>query len=265
MGEVLQKKYKTGLVLSGGGTRGFAHLGALKALHENNIEPDIIVGVSAGSIVGAFYADGKNADLALKALTSRKLFGFLEPMMPKNGLLKMAGFAKTLNQTLTAKTFEELKIPLQIYAVNINTAEFTRFDSGELIPAIVASSSIPVVFPPVCIHDQYYLDGGLIDNFPVEKLHGVCETLIGINVNPIGDLKQINSIREVAERSFHIFIRNQATSKEKLCDLYIEPAGLERYGLLSISKAREIFDIGYAETLRVLQGRARQEKLDENF
>ena len=174
MGEALQKKYKTGLVLSGGGTRGFAHLGALKALHENNIEPDIIAGVSAGSIVGAFYADGKDADLALKALTSKKLLGLLELMVPKNGLLKMSGFVKSLNQTLTAKTFEELKIPLRIYAVNINTAEFARFDSGELIPAIVASSSIPVVFPPVYIRGQYYLDGGLINNFPVEELHGLC-------------------------------------------------------------------------------------------
>ncbi|HAJ99704.1 MAG TPA: hypothetical protein DCM62_06745 [Bacteroidales bacterium] len=247
------KKYKTGLVLSGGGTRGFAHLGALKALHENQIEPDIIAGVSAGSIVGAYYADGKDADLALKALTSKKLFGFLEPMIPKSGLIKMGGFIKTLRQTLSATTFDELKIPLHIYAVNINTSEYTLFNSGELIPAVVASSSIPVIFPPVNIQNQYYLDGGLINNFPVEELRNICDTLIGINVNPIGDLKNLTSIKEVAERSFHIFIRNQATSKEKLCDIYIEPSGLERYGLLSISKAHEIFDIGYNETLKVLE------------
>ncbi|HSV88633.1 MAG TPA: patatin-like phospholipase family protein [Bacteroidales bacterium] len=253
MTKLAKKKYKTGLVLSGGGTRGFAHLGALKALHENNIEPDIIAGVSAGSIVGALYADGKDADQALRALTSRTLFGFLKPMIPRNGLVRMAGFEKTFKQTLTAKTFEELKIPLVVFAVNINTAGFTQFDKGDLISAVMASSSIPVIFPPVKIGEHYYLDGGIINNFPVEAIREQCSTIIGINVNPIGDLRTINSLKAVAERSFHIFIRNQASSKEKLCDIYIEPKTLDHYGLLDVSKAREIFDEGYAETVKVLK------------
>ena len=255
MGKSSSKKYKTGLVLSGGGTRGFAHLGALKALKEHGIEPDIIAGVSAGSIVGALYADGESAEEALKALTSKKLLGFLEFMIPRNGLVKMTGFEKTLRQTLKAKTFEELKIPLIIFATNISTAELTRFDSGELLPAIMASSSIPVVFPPVKIGDQYYLDGGIINNFPAEALRDECETLIGINVNPIGELESIKSLKSVAERSFHIFIRNQASSKESLCDIYIEPPELDKFGLLDVSKAKEVFDLGYKEANKVLNKR----------
>jgi NTE family protein len=249
----LKKKYKTGLVLSGGGTRGFAHLGALKALHENNIEPDIIAGVSAGSIVGALYADGKEAEQSLRALTSKTLFRFLRPMLPMNGLVKMSGFEKTLKQTLSAKTFEDLKIPLLVFAVNINTAELTQFDSGDLVSAVMASSSIPVIFPPVKIGEQYFLDGGIINNFPVEAIREQCQTVIGINVNPIGDLRNINSIKAVAERSFHIFIRNQAVSKEGMCDIYIEPTNLDQFGLLDVSKAREIFEKGYMETLSVLK------------
>jgi len=249
----LKKKYKTGLVLSGGGTRGFAHLGALKALHENNIEPDIIAGVSAGSIVGALYADGKEAEQSLRALMSKTLFRFLRPMLPRNGLVKMTGFEKTLKQTLSAKTFEDLKIPLLVYAVNINTAELTQFDSGDLVSAVMASSSIPVIFPPVKIGEQYFLDGGIINNFPVEAIREQCQTVIGINVNPIGDLRNINSIKAVAERSFHIFIRNQAVSKEGMCDIYIEPTNLDQFGLLDVSKAREIFKKGYIETLSVLK------------
>lgn len=116
MGDTSRKKYKTGLVLSGGGTRGFAHLGALKALEEHDIKPDLIAGVSAGSIVGALYADGENAEEALKALTSQRLFGFLEFIFPRSGLVKMTGFQKILRNTLKAKKFEDLEIPLYIYA-----------------------------------------------------------------------------------------------------------------------------------------------------
>lgn len=250
---VSSKKHKTGLVLSGGGTRGFAHLGALKALQEHNIKPDIIAGVSAGSIVGALYADGEDADKALKALTSKRLFGFLEFMIPRNGLLKMSGFQKTLRKNLNSQTFEELKIPLVIYAVNVNKAELVRFDTGDLVSAVTASSSIPVIFPPVQIDGDYYLDGGIINNFPVDLLREECETLIGINVNPIGEFTKINSLKAIAERAFHISMRNQEEEKEKLCDIYIEPDGVDQYGLLDISKAAEIFELGYRKASEVLE------------
>jgi len=253
MGDTSKKKYKTGLVLSGGGTRGFAHLGALKALEEHGIKPDIIAGVSAGSIVGALYADGENAEEALKALTSQRLFGFLEFIMPRNSLVKMTGFEKTLRNKLKARKFEDLEIPLVIFAVNINSAELIQFDKGDLVSAIMASSSIPVVFPPVKIGGQYYLDGGIINNFPVDMIREDCETVIGINVNPIGEFKKIGSLKAIAERSFHITLRNQANSKKDLCDIYIEPEGLDQYGLLDVSRAQEIFDLGYKEAKQVLK------------
>ncbi|MEE4178460.1 MAG: patatin-like phospholipase family protein [Bacteroides sp.] len=253
MGNNKQKKYKTGLVLSGGGTRGFAHLGALKALKEHNIKPDIIAGVSAGSIVGALYADGEDAEKALKALTSKRLFGFLEFMIPNSGLIKMTGFQKTLRKNLNSENFEELKIPLVVYAVNINKAELIRFEKGDLVSAVTASSSIPVVFPPVEIDGEYYLDGGIINNFPVDLLRDDCETLIGINVNPIGEFKNIKSLKAIAERTFHISMRNQEAEKEKLCDIYIEPENLDQYGLLDISRANEIFELGYKKASEVLE------------
>ena len=253
MGTESSNKYKIGLALSGGGTRGFAHLGALKALKEHNIKPDIIAGVSAGSIVGALYADGEDAEKALKALTSKKLFGFLEFMIPRNGLVKMSGFQKTLRKHLSSEKFEDLKIPLIIFAVNVNKAELERFDKGDLVSAITASSSIPVVFPPVEINGAYYLDGGIINNFPVDLLRDDCETLIGINVNPIGEFKKIHSLKAIAERAFHISMRNQEAEKEKLCDIYIEPDGVDQYGLLDISKAAEIFELGYKKASEVLE------------
>lgn len=258
MGLTNSRKYKTGLALSGGGTRGFAHLGAIKALKEHGITPDIIAGVSAGSIVGAMYADGEDAEEALSALTSKSLLSFFEFMIPRSGLVKMTGFEKTLRNTLKAKNFEDLQIPLIIFAVNINTAKLVRFDTGDLITAIKASCSIPIIFPPVEINGHYYLDGGIINNFPADALRNDCETVIGINVNPIGEFSNINSLKAIAERTFHISLRNHQAPKEELCDIYIEPANLDRYGLLEISKAREIFELGYREASRVLNLHSRK-------
>lgn len=246
-------KYKYGLVLSGGGTRGFAHLGAIKALEENNIKPDIISGVSAGSIVGALYADGRDAEKALKALISKNLLRFLKPMIPVNGLIKMTGFEKTLKKTLSAKKIEELKIPLIIHAVNINTNEYTRFEKGDLVKAIKASSSIPVVFPPVTIDGYQYLDGGIINNFPVEALLGKCEKIIGINVNPVGQEDNIKGLKKIAIRSFHLSMRNHAEQRKDKCDIYIEPGDIENFGILDLSNAEKIFEIGYKKTIEILK------------
>lgn len=241
----MKKKYNTGLVLSGGGTRGFAHLGVLKALEEEGIRPDIISGVSAGSIAGAFYADGNDPEKTLEILAHHKLLDYLEFTIPKKGLVRMSGFEKTMKETLKAKTFEELEIPLLVFATNMNTAEFARFDQGDLILAVKASSSIPVIFPPVKIEGQQYLDGGIINNFPVEPLRDLCKFIIGVNVNPIGNVKDLGNLKKIAERTFHITLRNQASSKEDQCDIYIEPAELDQYGLLDVSKAHEIFRLGY--------------------
>ncbi len=249
----MSKKYKYGLVLSGGGTRGFAHLGAIKALEEHNIKPDIISGVSAGSIVGALYADDQSAENALKALIDKNLLGLLEVMVPKNGLLKMTGFEKTLRKSLSARTFEELKIPLYIHAVNINTIEYTRFEKGDLISAIKASSSIPIVFAPVEINGYQYLDGGIINNFPVEPLVDCCETIIGINVNPVGVQHDVRGLKTIAVRAFHLTMRNHARARKEYCDIYIEPEKLEKYGILDISSAEAVFEIGYNKTVEILK------------
>lgn len=249
----MKKKFKYGLVLSGGGTRGFAHLGAIKALEEHGIKPDIISGVSAGSIVGALYADGQDAEYALKALISKNLLGFLKLMIPKKGLLKMTGFERTLKKTLRARTFEDLNIPLLVHAVNINTVEYTLFDKGDLIQAIKASSSIPVVFPPVEIDGHQYMDGGIVNNFPVEPLKDICETIIGINVNPLGKEYNISSLKTIAIRSFHLSMRNHAESRKDLCDIYIEPEGVQDYGILDLSSAPEVFEMGYRKTCSILE------------
>jgi len=246
-------QYTYGLVLSGGGTRGFAHLGVLKALEEDNIKIDIISGVSAGSIAGALYADGKAPEQILEILTSQKVLQYLDFSLPKTGLVKMTGFEKTLNKHLKAQTFEELGIPLKVFAVNINTGEYKCFDKGPLSVAVKASSSIPVMFPPVEIDKDMYCDGGVINNFPVEPLIDICERIIGVSVNPIGKERKLDSLKKIVERTFQLTIRTHTLERRKHCHLFIEPEGIGDYGILDLSSAKKIFDLGYKAAREALE------------
>lgn len=256
MGLFLRKNnketWKTGLVMSGGGTRGFAHLGVLKALDENGLRPDVICGVSAGAIAGALYADGKSPEEILEILTSQKVMKYLSISIPRQGFIKMSGLQKTLDQYLHARNIEELSIKLKIFAVNINTGEYTCFEEGPLTQALIASSSIPILFAPVKIDGNLYADGGLVNNFPVEPLVGNCKKIIGVNVNPLKETRNLGNIKKIVERAFQIAMRYHTIERRKFCDLFIEPEGIENYGLVDISSGKETFRLGYDEAIKAL-------------
>lgn len=249
------KKYKTGIVLSGGGTRGFAHLGVLQALNDNGIFPDIVSGVSAGAIVGSLYCDGKKPKEILNILTKNNLFQYLDLTIPKYGLVEMTGFEKKLKKNLDAEFFEDLEIPLMTFAVDLNNAKFVKFDKGNLVTAVKASSSIPVLFPPVKINNILYSDGGIIENFPIESLKNICKNIIGVNLNPIGYMEDFPNLFKIAERSYHISLRSKLIKQKNRCSLFIEPEELEKYGLIDVSSGEEVYDIGYKETIKVLENK----------
>ncbi len=245
------KRYKIGLVLSGGGARGFAHIGALKALNEAGIYPDVISGVSAGAMTGALYADGHSPDEILCLFSQKKIFKYVEIILPKRGLLKMTGLAEILSQNLRAKTFEKLIIPLTVVATDMNNGIPVYFDKGDLQKPVLASSTVPILFTPVKIGNNIFVDGGVLNNFPIEPIVNKCEYLIGVHVNPFGYIEEFNSIMSLAERSFHLSFSTHLTKKVK-CDLFIEPVGLDKYRLLDIAKISEIYELGYRETKRIL-------------
>jgi NTE family protein len=247
------KKYKTGLVLSGGGAKGFAHLGAIKALEENNIKPDVISGVSAGAIVGAFYADGFNTDEIFKLFTQKKLFKYFELAKPNVGLMKISGLAAVLRDNLKAQIFEELKIPLFVCAADLNNGNEVFFSDGPIIKPVLASSTIPILFQPIKTNETLFVDGGLLNNLPIEPICYDCEKLIGIHINPIGYQEGFNSLIKMAERCMHLSIANNVYHKIDLFDLYIEPRELIHYGGFDFSKAGKIFDIGYEAALKAIK------------
>lgn len=244
--------YPIGLALSGGGVRGFAHLGVLKALREKGIQPGIISGVSAGAIMGALYADGYEPDEIFELLHGLDFFKMLKIRRPRLGFLKPDGLKLTLQKYLRAENFDELKLPLYISATNLNKAQTEVFDSGNLVDAIMASIAFPMVIRPYEINGCLYVDGGLMNNLPVQPLIGKADKIIGVYVNPVKNQDSRFRIRNYADRIVHIGLRANILSSIEKCDLFIEPPGLLDYNLFKVSGARNIFNIGYEHALSLL-------------
>ncbi len=248
-----KKKYKTGLVLSGGGLRGFAHAGILKALNEASIYPDVISGASAGSIVGAFYADGHSPDEIFKIFANKSTYKFLEFIVPNKGLLRMTGLFKIMLQHLKAKTFQDLKIPLFMAVTNLDDARVEYISQGELARFVIASCTVPVVFQPTAIDGITYVDGGVLDNLPLAPIENDCEMLIGVNVNPILPETKHNGMVSVADRVINMALNKLNEPKIKKFNIFIEPPELHKFSMMDTAKGPKMFEIGYKETIKVLK------------
>lgn len=250
---VEKQKYNIGLALSGGGAKGFAHLGVFKALNEKGIYPEVISGTSAGAFAAVFYADGYEPD-EIKTFFQHKAFReFVEFTIPQGGLFKSSGLVSFLKKHLRARKFEDLKIPLRAVATDIERGEMKVFSSGSLVPAIVASCSVPIIFTPVEIDNGYYVDGGLFKNFPVSVIREDCEKIIGVNVSPITALKYKKSLKYIAERSFHYMSGSNTLLDRNLCDCLIESPDLSGYSMFDLDHVDEIFEAGYTLTKQVLE------------
>lgn len=242
------KQYKTGLVLSGGGARGFAHLGVIQALNERGIYPDVISGTSAGAIIGVLYADGHTPEEILRLMDGSSRLDFMRPALPREGLLQINGISRILKASLRSKNFAELRIPLFVAATDLNNGKAVYFSEGEILDPVIASASIPVVFQPVKINEISYVDGGVLDNLPLRPIENKCRILIGSFVNPVGYMQKISGLINIAERTFMLSMSKEIFEKAKKFDLFIAPLELKNYKILDPEKAAELFWIGYKAT-----------------
>lgn len=240
---------KTGIALSGGGARGIAHIGVLKALEELNIKPDVISGVSAGAVVGAFYAAGFTTIQILNIAANTSMFSITDFSFNKPGLFKMESLKQLLQRYLNNLTFEKLNIPFVVTATDFVKCEPVYFSEGELIQPLLASSAIPVMFQPVKYRDKFLVDGGILNNLPVEPLFARCEKIIGVHVNPIDKTSSDFNLLTVIDRVVRIATENTVIPKKHLCNIFIEPPQLAPYGIFDVDKAKDIATAGYDYTM----------------
>ena len=277
---------KIGLVLSGGGAKGYAHVGVLKVLEENGVRIDYIAGTSMGAVIGALYASGYSAaqlDSILHAhdfvelrkdKVPREAYSYYQkenkgkyaislPMHKwKVALPKSISKGQNVFNLLSQLTehvhdiddFSELPIPFFCIATDLETGEEVVLDSGFLPQAIRASSSFPTVFSPVEIDNRVLVDGGLVDNYPVELLKQKdVDYIIGVNVQ--GELRandELNSAPEIMMQIAGYQMYDGLDKKIKMTDLYLKPA-LSEYRDFSFEAADEIIKLGEEEALMHLE------------
>jgi NTE family protein len=243
-----------GLVLSGGGIRGVAHIGVIKALEEHGLFITHIAGTSAGAIVGSLYAYGYNWKEIKTFFRRLQIFNIKKFAISKPGFLDAEKFYSFFKSYLINDNFSALNKELLITATNILDGNLEVFNTGELIRPILASAAFPGLFTPVKIKGSYYVDGGALNNFPVEYLRSKCDFLIGVYVNgfddiDIGDLKHSYN---VVERAFKLKSVKEDLAKFKDCDLVIYPKELCKYGTFDKNHLNDIFKLGYKVANQVL-------------
>ncbi|TVZ53125.1 patatin-like phospholipase family protein [Dokdonia sp. Hel_I_53] len=238
---------RIGVVLSGGGHRGAAHAGMLKAMEEFNLEPDVISGSSAGAIVGAIYAAGHSPETILDIFKNIKLFSFSFYARRKAGIIDSERFEDILKPYFTSNSFENLQKTLLITTTNIVKGEVRVFEKGPLIPSILASAALPGIFTPIPIEDSLYSDGGVLDNFPVSPLLGKSLDIYGSYVCPLKKLsvKDFKHSYNVIDRAVNLMMHNTSVQKFELCKMVFSPDSLEEFGLFKTGQADRIFQIGY--------------------
>ena len=244
-----------GLVLSGGGARGAAHIGAIKALEERGIFPTHIAGTSSGAIVGALYAAGFSWSEVLVFFKTIPLFHTKRYARNKPGFLNSENFYNDLKVYFPKDNFDELKKPLFITAANIIDGSSKIFSNGQLIKPIIASASFPGVFTPTEINGKFYVDGGTLNNFPVEPLKNICNKIIGVYVNPLKEvsMKDLKHSYSIVERAYKIKVAAESMNKFPDCDLVINPQELINFGTFGMNNIDAIFNLGYTSTKKTLE------------
>ena len=235
---------KIGLALGGGGSRGFAHLGAIKALKEKGIKPNVFSGTSAGSIVAALLAAQKTPDEIMEIIKDIKISDASKITLPAHGFATLDKFGMELDEILEGKDFADLKHELYICASNLNTGKAEYINSGNVAKAVQASSSIPILFSPVEINGQLYVDGGLLDNVPVQPLIDPCDQIIAIDISPVKELDKVDGLSEIIIRIFQMSVGMQLDKKED-CDILIRLKELSDYNILDTTQNQKIYEIGY--------------------
>ncbi len=251
----LGRDNSVGIAFAGGGARGFSHIGVLMAFEKFGITPKVMSGVSAGAIAVALYGAGLTPLEIIDCFVSAGKFGdFTEWSIPKTGFMKLDKFGKMLESWLPVKRLEDFRIPSVICATDFDNARSVGWAKGEVVPRVLASCSIPVVFQPVMINGVNYVDGGVLRNLPAWAIRDYCQTLYGSNCSPMRRASSSRqSLIDIALRSFHLMMKSNTPQDIRLCDYLIENQSLANFGTFQLSALHKAVAAGYDTACMVLE------------
>ncbi|HEX5624566.1 MAG TPA: patatin-like phospholipase family protein [Saprospiraceae bacterium] len=240
---------KIGLCLSGGGARGVYHMGVLQAFDDLGLKVSTISGCSAGALVGTLYSAGVKPAEMIALASGTKWFSFLRPALPNRGLIGMEYLDSILKKHIGHNLFEELSIPCKVVATSMTKGRVVVFQQGEIILPVLASCSVPMLFKPVAINDDHYLDGGILMNMPAEIIKHECDYLIGVSLMPLYEVAyaEIDSSFKLLSRVLEVSIHQNSKRQMGLCDLLIESEGIRHHSRFDLKETDKLFRLGYDE------------------
>lgn len=246
--------YRLGVALSGGGARGFAHVGALKALEEVGLKPDVIAGVSAGSVTAVLYSAGVPLDDMMKLFSSTKFSDFCKFSIKSGcGVFSLTKFKRFIENATGVERLEDLGIPTYIGATDLDRGIPAEFHEGPLGERVMASCSIPIVFAPVKIDGTHYVDGGVLRNLPAWIIRDKCRKLIGINVSPLTKFRYKKSFFEIGLRTYNLMAKANQQQDMDLCDRVIITPDLSGYQVFNLKDINQAYLSGYAAAHRAIK------------
>lgn len=268
---------KIGLVLSGGGAKGLAHIGVLKELEKNNIKIDYIAGTSMGAIIGGLYASGYNAhqldsifsqvdaDALLQDYTPRDAQNFTEkrndelyaltlpfskfkigiPAALSKGLYNYNLLSKLTHHVRHVRDFSKLPIPFACIATNVETGQEVVLNKGILAQAILASGAFPSLYQPVEINGELLIDGGVVNNYPIEELQKMgAAIIIGVDVQDgLKKRENLSGATGVLVQITNYDMVKKMTAKKEATHIYIKP-DIQGYSVISFDQGKEIIQKG---------------------
>jgi len=212
------------LALGGGAARGFAHIGVIKALEAQGIVPDIVVGTSAGSVVGALYASGMNGFELQKLALQMKEDMLADWTLPNRGIVKGELLQDFINQNVKNQTIQNLPKPLGVVATDLQSGEMVLFRRGDAGMAVRASSTVPGVFQPVEINGREYVDGGLTSPVPAQSARSMgADFVIAVDITNVSRREKLGGTLDVMLQTFAIMGHAISRHELKEADIVIRP------------------------------------------
>lgn len=259
---VAKRPPRIGLALGGGAAKGFAHVGVISVLEEAGLRPSLVVGTSAGSVVGALYASGKTGMQLQQAALQIEEVAIADWMVPivNRGVFRGEALARYVNEAVGSRLLEDMRIPLGVVATDLGNGQPVLFRRGDTGTAVRASSAVPAVFQPVRISGRDYVDGGLVAPVPVQFARQMgAELVIGVDISDAPEGQPAGDTFQILLQTFNIMGKSINQHELKLADVVVRPSLL---GLRSadFSARQKAIDSGRAAMLAALPAlRARME------
>jgi NTE family protein len=248
---------KIALVLGGGGAKGIVHVGVLEVLEKYNIPVDLIVGTSAGSIVGSMYADSKDYKSVYNSIMSSKKWDFLDISITDafgffsglKGPIQGHYLQDFIIKNVSVDNIEDLKIPFVAVATEMRSGTPYRFSSGPVALGVLASSSIPMVFSPVVAYDQIFVDGGVLEPVPISTAKSYNpKMIIAVDVTSSGKDYPVYNMFDILYKSLSLNYYQVSHSQSKEADILIHP-DLSNIGTFDDSDNFKLYTLGKLKAL----------------